>query len=136
MNSIKSQEDTPFLNEINMIPLIDVSLVLLIIFMIITPYMVLNSIQVSLPKSASTAQAPTKNIVIAVKPDGSTFLNNVPVEAGKLTERINRLLPQSLEGAVIFADKTVPVSAVVDVIDQVEAAGVHRISLTTERKMR
>jgi biopolymer transport protein ExbD len=131
-----SSEDTPFLSDINMIPLIDVSLVLLIIFMIITPYMILNSIQVQLPKSASTHQPPTQNVVISIEADGTVSVDRVKVEEGQLASRISQLMPQKIQSAVIFADKRVSVSTVVDVIDQVEAGGVHRISLTTERKAR
>ena len=131
---IRNTDDTPFLNEINMIPLIDVSLVLLIIFMIITPVMVLNSIQVQLPQSASEKQPPTKNIIIAVKPDGSVYLNNELVTPGLLTDKIMLLMEQKLDSAVIYSDKKVDVETIVDVIDQIEAGGMHTISLTTERK--
>jgi biopolymer transport protein ExbD len=130
----KNTTDTPFLNEINMIPLIDVALVLLIIFMIITPVMVLNSIQVQLPQSSSETQTPTKNIIIAVKPDGSVYLNNEQVTQGLLTDKILLLMLQHPECAVIYADKKVDIALLVDVIDQIEAGGMHNISLTTERK--
>jgi biopolymer transport protein ExbD len=131
---IRNSDDTPFLSEINMIPFIDVALVLLIIFMIITPVMVLNSVQVQLPQSASEKQSPTKNIIIAVQPDGSVYLNNEAVTPGLLTDKIILLMEQQPECAVIYADKKVEVAMLVDVIDQVEAGGMHNISLTTERK--
>ena len=131
---IRNSDDTPFLNEINMIPLIDVALVLLIIFMIITPIMVLNSIQVQLPQSSSEKQAPTKNIIIAVKQDGSIYLNNEAVTPGLLTDKVTMLMQQQPECALIYADRKVEVAMLVDVIDQVEAGGMHTISLTTERK--
>jgi biopolymer transport protein TolR len=131
---IKNTSETPFLSDINMVPLIDVALVLLIIFMIITPVMVLNSIQVQLPQSSSEKQAPTKNIIIAVKPDGSVYLNNEPVTQGLLTDKILLLMQQQPECAVIYADKKVDIAMLVDVIDQVEAGGMHNISLTTERR--
>lgn len=132
---MRNTDDTPFLSEINMIPLIDVALVLLIIFMIITPVMVLNSIQVQLPQSASEKQPPTKNIIIAVKPDGSVYLNNEPVMPGLLTDKIILLMEQKPESAVIYSDKKVDVETIVDVVDQIEAGGMHNISLTTERKI-
>jgi len=131
---MRNTDDTPFLNEINMIPLIDVALVLLIIFMIITPVMVLNSIQVQLPQSASEKQPPTKTIIVAVKPDGSVYLNNEPVTPGLLTDKITLLMEQKPDSAVIYSDKKVDVETIVDVIDQIEAGGMHTISLTTERK--
>jgi biopolymer transport protein TolR len=131
---IRYSEDTPFLSEINMIPFIDVALVLLIIFMIITPVMMLNSVQVQLPQSSSEKQAPTKNLVVAVKPDGSVYLNNEPVTPGLLTDKVKMLMKQMPESALIYADKKVDVATVVSVIDQIEAGGLHTISLTTERK--
>ena len=132
---MRNTDDTPFLSEINMIPLIDVALVLLIIFMIITPVMVLNSIQVQLPQSASEKQPPTKTIIVAVKPDGSVYLNNEPVTPGLLTDKITLLMEQKPDSAVIYSDKKVDVETIVDVIDQIEAGGMHSISLTTERKI-
>ena len=134
MAHIKSADDTPFLSEINMIPLIDVALVLLIIFMVITPQMVLNSIQVKLPKSTSASTPPPKILTIAVTPEGKIYLNNDPVTLKKLTGEIKKLPKQQLEGALIYSDRTVPISKVVDVIDQIKAAGVHNINLTTKRK--
>jgi biopolymer transport protein ExbD len=131
---MRNTDDTPFLSEINMIPLIDVALVLLIIFMIITPVMVLNSIQVQLPQSASEKQPPTKTIIVAVKPDGSVYLNNELVTTGLLTDKITLLMEQKPDSAVIYSDKKVDVETIVDVIDQIEAGGMHTISLTTERK--
>jgi biopolymer transport protein TolR len=131
---IHKDTDTPFLSEINMIPFIDVALVLLIIFMIITPVMVLNSVHVQLPQSSSEKQTPTKNIIVAVKPDGSVYLNNEPVTPGLLTDKVTLLMRQQPECAVIYADKQVAVELLVDVIDQIEAGGMHNISLTTERK--
>jgi len=131
---MRNTDDTPFLSEINMIPLIDVALVLLIIFMIITPVMVLNSIQVQLPQSASEKQPPTKTIIVAVKPDGSVYLNNEPVTPGLLTDKITLLMEQKPDSAVIYSDKKVDVETIVNVIDQIEAGGMHTISLTTERK--
>lgn len=131
---IKTTNDAPFLSEINMVPLIDVSLVLLIIFMIITPVMMMNSIRVQLPQSSSENQVPTKNMFITVKQDGTVFLNNEPVTQGLLTDKITLLMEQRPECAVIYADRQLAVSLLVDVIDQVEAGGMHNISLTTEHK--
>jgi biopolymer transport protein ExbD len=131
---IRSSDDTPFLAEINMVPFIDVALVLLIIFMIITPVMVLNSIQVQLPKSSSEKTPPTKNIIVSIQADGSVYLNNEQTPNGKLTEDVAGLMANKPDSAVIYADKAVDVATVVDVIDQIEAGGMHSISLTTERK--
>jgi len=117
-----------------MVPFIDIALVLLIIFMIITPVMMLNTVQVQLPQSSSEKQAPTKNLVVAIKPDGSVYLNNEPVTPGLLTDKVKILMKQMPESAVIYADKKVDVATAVSVIDQIEAAGLHAISLTTEQK--
>ncbi len=132
---IRYSEDTPFLSEINMVPFIDIALVLLIIFMIITPVMMLNTVQVQLPQSSSEKQAPTKNLVVAIKPDGSVYLNNELVTPGLLTNKVKILMKQMPESAVIYADKKVDVATAVSVIDQIEAAGLHAISLTTEQKI-
>ncbi len=129
----RNSDEAPFLSEINMIPFIDIALVLLIIFMIVTPIMVQNSVQVQLPQSSSEKQSPTKNLIVAIKPDGSVYLNNEPVTPGLLTDKIKLLMAQMPECAVIYADRRVDVATAVSVIDQIEAAGLHTISLTTER---
>jgi len=134
MPNIKSSDDSSFLSEINMIPMIDVALVLLIIFMIITPQMILNSIQVMLPKSSSEKTPPAKVLTIAIKASGEIFLNNEPVQPGTLSDRIKAISPEKLEGALIFSDRDAAVSNVVEVIDQIETAGVHNINLSTQRK--
>ena len=69
-----------------------------------------------------------------MKPDGSVYLNNEAVTPGLLTDKITLLMEQQPESAVIYADKKVDVETIVDVIDQIEAGGMHAISLTTERK--
>lgn len=134
MAHLNGNDDTPFLSEINMVPMIDVALVLLIIFMVITPQMLLNTIQVKLPKSASEKAPPAKVLAITIQSGGRVYLNNEPVAPESLTERIRALSPEKLEGALIFSDRTVPVADVVEIIDRVEAAGIHNINLTTEKK--
>lgn len=129
-------EENQFLTEINMVPLIDISLVLLIIFMIITPQMMMNSIKVQLPKSTSKDTVTTKNIIVTVEPDGTLFVNNEPVAAGQLTDTVISKMVDKPENAVIYADKSVPISIVVDVIDQVKAGGMNNISITTEQKLK
>lgn len=135
MHKSTNNGDSPFLSDINMIPLIDIALVLLIIFMIITPYMVLNSIRVNLPRSATAEQQQANDtLTVTIKQDGSVYLNNAPVKAGQITATVKGIAVKKLRGAVIFAERTVSIATVVDVIDQVKAGGVENISLTTERK--
>lgn len=130
----KHADDTPFLSEINMIPMIDVALVLLIIMMVITPQLVLNSIKVRLPRSASEARPPVKTLAVAVRSNGDIYLNNEPVSEKALTGKIRAMPPASIQGALIYSDRDVPVERVVSVIDRVEAAGVRDINLSTERR--
>ncbi len=134
MAHIKNTEDTPFMAEINMIPMIDVALVLLIIFMVITPQMLLNSIQVKLPKSASEKTPPAKVATVAIKADGSVYLNNVFVRPGELPVKIQEAGGKSLEGALVYSDRDVQIAKVVEVIDEIESGGIHNINLSTEKK--
>lgn len=132
-----NSDDTPFLSDINMIPLIDVALVLLIIFMIITPYMVLNSLKVQLPKSASSQNLPTDNITITVNADGSVMLDNAPVAIASLTVSVRRAREMKTpprKFAVINADKRVTVDTLVDVMDKVKNGGVPHVALTVKPK--
>lgn len=134
-NNIRNEDDYPFLSEINMIPLIDVSLVILIIFMIITPQMLVNTIKVKLPKSTSTEQAEPRNIVVTLDPAGAIYVNNEPVQLEALSAKVKGLMASKPDSAVVYSDKSIPISTVVDVIDQVKAGGMTNISITTEQKI-
>ncbi len=123
------------LSEINVTPLVDVMLVLLIVFMISAPLMQ-QGIQVDLPKTKSPALSEQeKPVVIAVNKNGNVEINGHELKSAEVTEKL-RAIFEKREKKEIFiqADKSIPYGTVATVMAQAQAAGISRIGLVTEPK--
>ena len=123
----------PPMSEINMTPLIDVMLVLLVIFMITAPLMA-SSLKLDLPASdaARPSEVP-RFIAVSVNAAGQWFLGDEPIERASLRGRVAeaaRLDPQT--EVQLRADKAVPYGQVAEVIGEVQQAGLSRIALVAE----
>jgi len=122
--------------DINVTPLVDVMLVLLIIMMLITP-MLNQGVAMRLPEATNSVDKPTTqdNTVIAISKDGSVYLNAKPVAEAELSTKINEALENKSEKSVfIKADEEAPYSAIMAAMDQLRQAGVEDIGLITEHK--
>src|SRR6266702_4017219 len=94
--------------DINMIPLIDVSLVLLIIFMVMTPFLVQQQIKVNLPHSVSATESPDRPIVIMLQSHGELSLNGKGIATTSLEGALKSLLGTNAERAVLIqADRDI-----------------------------
>lgn len=128
--------------EINVTPMADIMIVLLIIFMVITP-MLQKGVDVRLPQAANTKEKKDdpKSITVAVKkePLGKTYLNGIPLEnQGELTTQLKERLEELPEGGRIVylkADEELPYSEVMKVMDLCREAGVEEVALIAERKV-
>ena len=123
-------------SDINVTPLVDVMLVLLIIMMLIAP-MLQQGVAVTLPSAENTVDKPevTGQTVVAIGRDKKMYLNAKEVPEEELAERIERLLENSLEKIVLLkADEAVDYKTVMSMMDQLRKAGVEDIGLITERK--
>ena len=123
-------------SDINVTPLCDVMLVLLIIMMIVAP-LLQQGVSVSLPKADNTVDKPETQgqTVIAIAPNKDIYLNAKPVREGELATRINELLENQKEKIVLIkADEEVEYSAVMGTMDQLRQAGIEDIGLIVERK--
>jgi len=123
--------------DINVTPMVDVMLVLLIIFMVITP-MLSKGVSVDLAKTENPIpmQAADKSdaIVVAVTRDGKTYLNTTQMPAEDLPPKVKDLLTNRLDKTVfIKADARARYEKVVDVVDNLRAAGVDNVGLLTEK---
>jgi len=122
--------------EINLIPLIDIALILLIIFMVLTPVLVQSQIRVRLPKAA-TGSAVSKAIEVTLTKDGKVFVQGKPTTLGDMERELQLRLGGAQEKTVLVqADREVPVERVVRVLDAGRKLGVGKLGVgvtSTER---
>jgi biopolymer transport protein ExbD len=129
-----TQDETDdVMNEINMTPLVDVMLVLLIIFMITVPVMT-HSVNVQLPRATSTPeQAKPQTIRLAVDAQGRYFWNEQPVAAADLPARLQAAAAQQPQPELhLRADKDARYEPVAQALAAAQRAGLHRIGFVTE----
>jgi biopolymer transport protein TolR len=122
--------------DINVTPLVDVMLVLLIIMMLVAP-MLQQGVSVRLPTAANTVDKPEsqEQTVVAIAANKSVYLNARPIQGGELSTKINEILESKTEKIVLIkADEDVEYGAVMEAMDQLRLAGVEDIGLITERK--
>ena len=120
--------------EINMIPLIDVSLIILIIFMVITPFLVQSQIQVNLPKAATGVKGGDENVLkVQLGADGSMAVDGKPVRLQSLEKELILRFGKSYKKTVLVeADKSVPVERVVAVFDAAKKLGAGKIGIAVK----
>lgn len=123
------------LSEINVTPLVDVMLVLLIVFMISAPLMQ-QGIQVDLPKTKSPALSEQeKPYIIAVTKGGDVKVGGNTIAAARVTEHLKAVFEKRQKKEIfIQADKSLSYGIVATVMAQAQAAGISRIGLVTEPK--
>jgi len=123
--------------DINVTPLVDVMLVLLIIMMLIAP-MLQQGVSVKLPQASNTADKPETQdqTVVAVTSDRRLYLNGVPVQEGELQSKIQTLMETKKEKIVLIkGDEEAPYSAIMNAMDRLREANIENIGLITERKI-
>jgi biopolymer transport protein TolR len=123
-------------SDINVTPLVDVMLVLLIIMMLITP-MLNQGVAMRLPQATNSADKPTTqdNTTVAVGRDGTLYVNSKPVSEGEMATKITEALEGKKEKVVyIKADQEALYSSVMAAMDQLHQAGVEDIALITEHR--
>jgi biopolymer transport protein TolR len=124
-------------SEINVTPLIDVLLVLLVLFMIITPLLT-KALGSDIPKTSEEALPPEfseKQLVLTVTRDGRFHLNREEIGLGQLGSRLHGILVQRGSGErVVFinADDDVPYGTIVQAMDICHGAGAENVGIVTE----
>ena len=125
-------------SDINVTPLVDVMLVLLIIMMLVAP-LLQQGVPVKLPTAANTTDKPETQdqTVLAIGRNKELYLNAKPVTEQELATRINEILENKKEKVVLIkADEEVEYGAVMAAMDSLRQAGVEDIGLVTERKLK
>lgn len=135
MGARVSDDDDGTIAEINIVPFVDITLVVLIIFMVTTPLIMKPSIQVNLPKAASGEDSTPSPLSITISKDGRTMLNGraaVDEEISIYASNLAKTQPEIQ--AIISADRDVTHGRVVTVIDLIKAAGVKKFAITIDKK--
>ncbi len=125
-------------SDINVTPLVDVMLVLLIIMMIVAP-MLQKGVDVRLPVAANSAAKPEtqEDTVLAIKADKSLWVNGVQVREAELRQRIEDVLETKKQKIILIkADEDVEYGAVMAAMDELRMSGIEDMGLITERKVK
>jgi biopolymer transport protein ExbD len=121
-------------SDINVTPLVDVMLVLLIIMMIVAP-LLQQGVRVKLPQAANPTEKPDTQdqTVLAIDSNKRLYLNTVPVQTGDLRRKVEEVLEGKKDRIVIIkADVDVEYSAVMDAMDELRATGIEDLGLITD----
>ena len=120
------------LAEINIIPLVDVILVLLLIFMLTAP-MMYRGIDVNLPKAAARPTAVEERLILTVTKDRTLYLNDKPVSLSTLETQLRDVFKGRTDRTLYLkADAGLSYGAVIETMDRVRRAGIERLGMVTE----
>ena len=125
-------------SDINVTPLVDVMLVLLIIMMIVAP-LLQKGAPVRLPSAVNSADKPETQdqTVVAVTANGEYYVNGVPIPDTDLRRRVEEILEDKTEKIVLIkADEDVDYATVMETMDNLRAAGIEDMGLITDPKVR
>lgn len=133
--AFKADSTDDVLAEINVVPLVDVILVVLIIFMVTAPMIMKPSINVNLPKAATGEATTPSKLNITISPDGKLNLDGHLVEDQEVqTKALEEVKKNPDIQAIIAADKDVPHGRVMSVLDLVKSAGVKKFAISIDKK--
>jgi biopolymer transport protein TolR len=119
------------LSEINMVPFIDVVLVLLIIFMITAPILQ-SGIEVDVPKTHTVKEITEQKLVVTMDKKQLIYLGDTPVNIHDLPAKIRKQAKHENEVVYLRADETVPFGAFCTVVDALRVSGISNISIVTQ----
>lgn len=124
------------LTEINVVPLVDIILVVLIIFMVAAPLVMQPKIDISLPKSSSTdIDKSKKPMKITVGKEGELFVDGTSVSVDQLRAEAAKRSTQNPEtNAILVADKAVTLEMVTEIIDAVKSNGLKKVAFSIQKR--
>jgi biopolymer transport protein TolR len=121
-----------FLAEINIIPLVDVVLVLLIIFMVTAP-MLYRGMDINLPTSKTNTIRPEERLVLTVERDQTVYLDKDKLSLEQLEFKLKQAKRHNADVSIYLrADRTVPYGTVVRVMDEIKRAGIEKLGMVTD----
>ena len=127
-------EGDDILASINVTPLVDIMLVLLIIFMVTTTFMLSPSIPVNLPKAASAEGPPIKAFAVVMDKDGALYVNGNKSSPEQTMEKLKIAVSENSDiQAILAADGEVPYQSVIWMIDLIKESGVKNFALNVQK---
>jgi len=127
--------DDEAITGINVTPLVDVALVLLIIFMVTASYIVKETIEVELPRAAHGGETVQKTFALLMTREGKTYLNGVPVDDAALVREVGKAKAAGEDvQAIVGADKNATHGAVTHLLDVLKGAGVTKFAIQIEKQ--
>jgi len=130
----KISNDDDAIAEINIVPFVDIILVVLIIFMMTAPLIVKPGIQVNLPKASSAEKSTPSKFNVTIGADNIVMLNGSPTGEEQLKAFATEYLAKKPDGqAIISADKAISHGEVIKVIDWIKSAGIKKFAIATEK---
>jgi biopolymer transport protein TolR len=129
----RDNRDRGTMSQINVTPLVDVMLVLLVIFMVTAP-MMQQGVQVNLPKAETKAlTAPEESVVVSIEKSGGVYINSAQIPAGELRAKLSEMFAKRSKKEVFLkADKDVTYGEVVKTMAEIKGAGIERLGMVTE----
>jgi biopolymer transport protein ExbD len=129
------EEDDESISGINVTPLVDITLVLLIIFMVTASYIVKETIEVELPRAAHGGETVQKTFAVLVTREGKTYLNGVPVDDDGLAAAVQEAHGRGEDvQAIVGADKNATHGMVTHLLDVLKGAGVTKFAIQIEKQ--
>ncbi|MFM2417236.1 MAG: hypothetical protein RL385_1959 [Pseudomonadota bacterium] len=134
MAGAAKMDDDDGINEINVTPLVDVMLVLLVIFLVASVYIVKDAVELELPKAASATEAPETTISVVMGMKKDLYLNGEPISESGLAKACEAAAAKDPRTqAIIAADHRVTHGDVISVIDLVRTHGLERFALNVKK---
>lgn len=122
------------ISDINIVPLVDIILVVLIIFMVTAPALMKPSVPIQLPEASSGDQTEPTLLQIAITADNRVLVNNQETDEDEAKRLARVEVERNPEvQAVVAADRDVPYGSVIRVLDWVKSSGVKKFAVTTDR---
>ena len=119
--------------EIDMTPMLDIVFIMLIFFIVTTVFVKEAGIEVNKPGASQSIMPKNANIFIAITEDGDVWMDKREIDVDSVRANLERLMAeQPSDVLIIQADENTEHGVVIDVMDQIKAAGIDRISIATE----
>ncbi|WP_028996966.1 ExbD/TolR family protein [Azohydromonas australica] len=129
---LESKKPAKPMSDINMTPLIDVMLVLLVIFMVAAPLMT-SSLRLDLPQAEGAASEAQEPLNLALDAQGQAFLDDQPLDEAALTQKLQQAAQRNAQTEVqLRADRAVPYGRVAELLALLQKSGLTRIGFVTE----